>query len=222
MATKDNNFAYLLIALIVFLVVLPVIDDFDLVPKKLSRVVAISILLIIGVWSLRGSGKVFLIGMTLVVLGVILNLGTYATDRQDIDYAAQGLFFAFLLLAILTALRQVLFDRKIDANRIYGAICIYLLLGVIWAVAYATLYSISPRAFTGATVSEGVVWSNEWVYYSFITLTTLGYGDILPISTTARAFAYSEAIFGVFYMAIMVAGIVSVYMSQQESKKIDQ
>ncbi len=78
-----------------------------------------------------------------------------------------------------------------------------------WAAALAPA--------SGATAGEGAVWNVEWVYFSFITLTTLGYGDITPVSNTARALAYSEAIFGVFYMAILVAGLVSVYMAARRS-----
>jgi hypothetical protein len=96
---------------------------------------------------------------------------------------------------------------------------VYLLLGVIWAVAYTMLEMISPGSFGGFTPLEGRGWDSEWLYFSFVTMTTLGYGDILPISATARALAYMQAIFGQLYVAILVAGLVSALISSRQSNK---
>ena len=219
MPHKENNFAYLLIALIIFLVVLPILGDFDLMQGKLDGTVGFSTLLVIGVWSLQGSGKFFRIGMTLVIVGMIFNLVAHASDNVTYAHFSVTLLFAFLILATLSSLKQVLFAHKVDRNRLYGAVCVYLMLGVIWALAYASLYSVFPTAFEGVSYADGSVWNVQWLYYSFITLTTLGYGDILPVSGTARVLAYSEAVAGVFYMAVLVAGLVGTYISGQGTKQ---
>jgi len=61
---------------------------------------------------------------------------------------------------------------------------------------------------------------HDFVYYSFVTLTTLGYGDIVPLSATARSLVYMEAIFGQFYIAILVAGLVSIHISNQSRNNV--
>lgn len=219
MPTRENNFAYLLVALIIFLLIMPVIDDFNLSHKAIARSVSFSMILLIGIWSLRHSPKAFRTGIGFVVTGIGFNLVALANDMEIFEYLAQAMVFLFLFMAALTALKQVMSHLRITANNIYGAICVYLLLGVNWAIIYSILNSISPAAFRGVTVPPGVIWDVEWIYFSFVTLTTLGYGDIVPVSSTARAFAYCEAIFGVFYLAILVAGLVGVFIADRINKR---
>jgi hypothetical protein len=101
----------------------------------------------------------------------------------------------------------------ISANRLVGVVCIYLILGVIWAVAYSILEMTFPGSFQGFVPLEDREWDSEWLYFSFVTMATLGYGDIAPVSATARALAYLEAVSGQFYIAILVAGLVRVHIS---------
>ena len=123
----------------------------------------------------------------------------------------------FLLVAIVFTMKQVAVGTDMSANRIIGAVCVYLLLGVIWALAYSLLEFAVPGSFSGFTPWTDRGWDSEWLYFSFVTMTTLGYGDLLPISSSARAMAYLQAIFGQFYIAILVAGLVSAYISDRQS-----
>ena len=95
--------------------------------------------------------------------------------------------------------------------------CVYLLLGVIWAMVYTILDVISPGSFHGILRLDEPGWDSAWLYFSFVTMTTLGYGDLLPISATARALAYMQAVVGQFYIAILVAGLVSAYISSRQN-----
>lgn len=72
-----------------------------------------------------------------------------------------------------------------------------------------------PGSFTGFSETLNQGWSNEWLYFSFVTMTTLGYGDLTPISATARTLAYLQAVFGQFYIAILVAGLVTAYITER-------
>ncbi len=216
---RQDNFIYLLLALIVYLVALPISDDLQIIPSSVVRPVAFSCLLAIGVWSLRDSVMTFRIGIGLAVVGVISN-GVGVTNEAPVYYYLSVItLLAFLVLSVRSALRQILFSAKIDANRLYGAVCVYLMLGVIWALMYSTLGQLDPGAFDGSLPVDSEDWSLEWIYYSFVTLTTLGYGDILPVSATARALAYSEAVVGVFYMAMLVAALVGSYAAAKTNHK---
>jgi len=210
-----TNFFYLLIALLVLLIVIPLADDLDLVSAPLVRGLVFSCLLIIGVWSLRDSGRYFTVGIAFVIVGVVLNVLAINIPVQVLQHASILALIGFMLVAIAYTMKQVAIGSEINANRIVGAVCVYLLLGVIWAMAYTIIEVVSPGSFAGFSPMDDLGWDSEWLYFSFVTMTTLGYGDILPVSATARGFAYMQAIVGQFYIAVLVAGLVGAYVSKR-------
>ncbi len=213
---QRNNFSYLLVALLIFIVGVPITLDFHLISLQVSRVVGITCLLAIGIWSLRGAGWLFSAGMLVVIVGTILN-GLSVTREDDTLHVISLLaLFLFLLLASFNAMRQVAVGNEINPNRIIGAICVYLLLGVMWSIAYAVIEYSQPGSFKGLTEAVAPAWNTDFVYYSFVTITTLGYGDITPLSQTARSLSFAEAIVGQFYIAVLVAGLVSAYISAKQ------
>jgi len=216
---NKNNFSWLLLALFVFLVVIPIADDLAILSRPVVRALAFSCLLFIGIWSLRGSGRPFSVGIPFVIAGIVFNVLAVNLASAVYLYASFVALFGFLLIAISFTLNQIAMETDISPNRLVGAVCVYLMLGVIWAVAYTMLEMISPGSFGGFTPLQGRGWDGEWLYFSFVTMTTLGYGDILPISATARVLAYMQAVFGQLYVAILVAGLVSALISSRQSNK---
>ncbi len=212
-----NNFFWLLLALLIFLVLVPVANDLAVASEPIMRAMAFSCLVLIGIWSLRGSGRPFSVGMAFVIAGIVFNVLALELSSSVYLYASFAALFGFLLTAITFTLKQVAVGTDISPNRLVGAVCVYLLLGVIWAVAYTILEMVSPGSFGGFVPLQGRGWDNEWLYFSFVTMTTLGYGDLLPLSATARALAYMQAVFGQLYVAILVAGLVSAYISARQS-----
>ena len=218
---NKNNFTYLLVALLVLLLGIPLAHDLAVASAPLIRSLMFSLLLIIGIWSLRGGGRYFTVGMTFVVAGVLLNVLAVNIDSRILFFGSFAALFGFLLVTITFTLKQVAFGTEITLNRLVGAVCVYLLLGTIWAVAYSLVDVVSPGSFTGFSPQDGRGWDSEWLYFSFVTMTTLGYGDILPVSATARVLAYLQAIFGQFYLAILVAGLVSAYIAKRRRETDD-
>jgi voltage-gated potassium channel len=214
-----SNFSYLLVALLIFLIGVPVADDLHVVSQPLARSLAFATLLIIGVWSLKGAGWLFAAGMTFAVLAIVLNIVAVNTDASIFLASSFVMMFAFLLIAIINALSQVAFGHEISFNRLIGAVCIYLLLGLIWAVAYTLIEIAQPGSFSGLSDTGGASgWDPSWLYFSFVTMTTLGYGDLLPLTATARMLAYAQAVFGQFYVAVLVAGLVGAYIADHRNK----
>ena len=109
--------------------------------------------------------------------------------------------------------------KRVNINRIVGSVSLYLLLGLIWTLIYLVLLTFDANALSGIQFGNWRESFPQVAYYSFVTLTTLGYGDILPTSHLARFFAYMEAIAGVFYMAIVVASLVSIAITESTNKK---
>lgn len=220
--SEKNNFLYLVISLVCLLLVGAIVDQF---PSKLGQHLFLSITVItlatgiIGVksvpkWLHRGIGFIISV-LIIVIVGFLL-------DVAGMSYLHLLILTLFYIWAIWLAAKQVLFSGVIDGNKIVGAICIYLLMGLIWALFYLFIAQAIPGAFNG--MAQAVWYSNfsDMAYYSFVTLTTLGYGDISPVVPIAKFLVYMEAIVGVFYMAILVASLIGIRISgvQQEKTKV--
>ncbi|HID49217.1 MAG TPA: two pore domain potassium channel family protein [Chromatiales bacterium] len=96
-----------------------------------------------------------------------------------------------------------------------GSICVYLLVGISWGILFYLENRIHPGAFRGLATGDGKDEFIELLYYSYVTISTLGYGDITPVSPVARTLAFIEALFGQFYIAILVAGFVGLHLGSQ-------
>ena len=110
------------------------------------------------------------------------------------------------------AFQKLLSSDSIDLNKVIGGICIYLLLGMTWAFFYLFINIAIPDSFDGLTSTEIGDQVIDLIYFSFVTLTTLGYGDLTPVRPLARTVAYLEAIVGQFYVAVLVAWLVAMYL----------
>jgi hypothetical protein len=142
-----------------------------------------------------------------------------------LGYLSAACFFGFALYGILANIMA----RSVSADAIFGAVCGYLLLGIIWGLAYSSLEAARPGSFriagTPAT-ADGATADNATnngatatchgvlTYYSLVTLTTVGYGDVTPTTPAARTLSWLEAVAGQFYLAVLVAGLVALHISR--------
>lgn len=153
----------------------------------------------------------------LIVVWLIAAMLKRFTPIPNIDLFMLLLMFAFFWGTFSSIARQILFSGSVDGNKIVGSIALFLLLGLMWALVYLLILALSPHAFSGV---EHSVWGqnfSQMAYFSFVTLTTLGYGDISPNTPFAQVAVYMEAIAGVFYMAIVVASLVSSGLAHKET-----
>ena len=212
---KNPNFIWLILALLVFLLGVPIADDLGAAGGPFVRAFLFSCMLGIGVISLRGAGKVFLVAMTMAALGIVLSIAAAQSASTPLVYVSFLAILVFLVISIGFTFRQIALEKDINSNRIVGAIAVYLMLGVVWAILYTLVNMTWPGAFRGFDAGASTHWASEWLYFSFVTMTTLGYGDIAPVTALARFLAYLQAIVGQLYIAILVAGLVGSYVSRE-------
>lgn len=123
----------------------------------------------------------------------------------------EELMLANLILFSAILLQQVFAKGHVTAMRLQGAIAVYLLFGIAWAHAYQIVFYNNPHAFVVQTATPSSV--SEWLYYSFITVTTVGYGDIVPTTRVTRMLSVSEALTGQLYLTVLIARLVASQVS---------
>jgi hypothetical protein len=149
--------------------------------------------------------------MCLAALGIGLDWVAHFSDQEPLWIMDDLVRLMFVLTLAVIVTMQVFRPGSVTHHRVQGAICVYLLAGLAWSYAFDILWVIDKAAFR-VPVAAGVfpMRTGLFRYFSFVTLTTLGYGDILPASPIARSLATSEALFGQLYPAVMIARLISL------------
>ena len=128
---------------------------------------------------------------------------------------------AFLIFVIARVLDYILVATEVDNETLCACLSGFLMIGLLWATGYILLAQVDPKAF-GFTVPGQTMDGFEAFYFSFVTLSTIGYGDITPVSRVAKMLCVMEAITGMFYVAVLVARLVSIYSSSAKQKSDDK
>ncbi len=155
-----------------------------------------------------------------LILGIPVLLAEFADVtimRPETQILLGTIRILFLTYIVIVILRFIFQQNRITTETVFAALCIYLLAGTIWAIVYSLLEQIQPGAFSfeGTELQRmqfGSERSSLAIYFSFVTMTTLGYGDIIPVSTAARSLSILQAIFGQFYLTVLVAWLVGLHI----------
>lgn len=213
MTSTDNRFIYLLAGLLVALLVTPVASERS--PEVHGLMLTLSLL--ICTFSMSTSKRIYVAAWFLVAAKMLFAAIVHFHPNTVAFIAESVVLFAFFLLAVVFSLGRVLQDEYVDLNRIAGAISVYMMLGLIWSSMYFFVFLLEPAAFGGlvepatSEIDALTAISMDLVYYSYVTLSTLGYGDITPVGRIAQSLSYLEAICGVMYVAVLVAALVGSY-----------
>jgi hypothetical protein len=213
MTSTKNPFLFLLGGLLVALLVAPI--AMERYPGFTGFLLTLTLL--IAAFSMSPAKRFSIAAWSLVAAKMILTLVSYFHESAAVHVAESVIMFAFFVLATMFSFKRVLEGEYVDLNRIAGAISVYMLMGLIWASMYFFISLLDPGAFEGladmssfqVTVMNAAFM--DLLYYSYVTLSTLGYGDITPVSRAAQSLAYLEAICGVMYVAVLVAALVGSY-----------
>lgn len=210
----QSKYFYLLSALILFFTISPF-----LITNKLSNFILSLLFSCVILFCVNAITQQRLLLIASVVLGVIALTGHWVINlMHDLSgfYIWHLIINIFFLIIITVAvISSVAKQKQITADTLSGAICGYLLLGLIWTFIYLSILTLDPGAFSERTVmisNRDVV--QHFIYYSFETLTTLGYGDILALSDVARTFSWLEAVTGQIYLAVWISQLVGLRIAQ--------
>ena len=203
-----NRFIYIILAIILVMLVNPFIRHTGKIGYFIATLL-VAMIPLASYYALTEDRKRAITILLIAAPFVILDgINMFFTNRYLMVVAYSfGTILYFYIVVLLV--RNLLSQRVITANLIYCAISIYLLIGIMWAGLYVVLEGISPGSFSG--ISE----TTDLLYFSFVTLTTVGFGDVAPLSILAKRLAIFEAAMGGIYMAIIIAMIVGRYMSMQ-------
>ncbi len=214
---RRGPLAALLAALVLLLVATPLLQDLQgqkPIEGMLLTVVLICAMLAV---SARRSTLVLAIILVMAALGAKwLNYYRPALMPPEVFVVAAAVFLVFVMVRLLGFILRA---PRVDSEVICAGISIYLLLGLTWTLAYLLVAQLAPDAFefTVGKPSERTMSTFNSIYFSFVTLSTVGYGDIVPVGRVVRMLAIMEAITGTFYMTILIARLVSVYSSEKAS-----
>ena len=213
-----GNFAYLLTSMLGFLLVTAILAQYPAIGGDQILMFVIEATLIVGIWSLVRQRFWFMAGVVLIAIGAMNIILDAIFNHSWAPYINLIVALLFYLFTTVIAFRSLLTGNRINLNMIMGSICVYILVGISWSILYFFESVIHTTAFNGVTETSTKQQFTDLLYYSFVTLSTLGYGDITPVTPIARTLAYIEALFGQFYIAILVASFVGMHISRSSKE----
>ena len=215
-----GRFSLLLLTLVFMFFALPLLSVEQRVLDKLLSGFGILVLISCMRAVIESRGLLIFI----VALGV-LNIIFSGIDVIDplthkplviVELSIRLLYFGMVFMSIM---RHVLNRTKVTTDKICGAISAYFLIGIIWALVYGLFYVIDPNSFS---IPDRLLTEQAWglwtLYFSFVSLTTLGYGDITPLTPAAQTYAYLEAACGQIFLTVLIARLVALHIIHENNK----
>jgi hypothetical protein len=214
-----GRFSTLLATLLATLLLAPFL------PKALFGVslfrVLVGAILLAGVYAVSRRPPVFAVGLAIAVPALVVETWLQVRPSSSLVVGSYALSTLFLLFLAAVILYGILDEERVTLDTIFGGICVYLLIGVTWALTYSVLEHLRPASFQvdggplPALAGADEFRHAELIYFSFVTLTTVGYGDVLAKTNPARALAAAEAVTGSLYLAVFIARLVGLHMVHQ-------
>lgn len=170
------------------------------------------------VQSYRLKRSLFVIFVAIAAVGffldIILTLGWVSTSVTPMILTFLSIYIVFFGSAALLILQNIVKTPRVTMDMVRGGICVYLLLGYFWALLYAMVYTFDANAFSSALLTDDSYLN--LLYFSFVTLTTLGFGDIVPVNEVASVFTILEALVGQMYPTVFIALLVGGYLANRQ------
>jgi uncharacterized membrane protein len=203
---RGDSYGLLLTLLVVLYLVIAAVDTRSLWGRFLISVLLGAVLLLAFHTShVRARGLA--VGVVLVVVADTANLVQALLDRHGSD-GSTFIMFVLVLVAPVVILNRIVRHETVGLETILGAICVYVLIAIAFAGIYAGINDAEPRGFFAQQVTPNNV---DYLYFSFVTITTVGYGDLTAGTSTGRVLVTFEAMIGQIFLVTLVARLVSMF-----------
>ncbi len=210
----QRRFLVLLISLLLLALIHPILSSLQLAGPKLLLNIFLTIILLTSIYAVSHNKGLFIITLCLGIPSFGARwLVEFMGSSPGVIVAVLSVIALFFLLVAVIMLSHVLKDDAVTGEKISASICVYLLIGLVWACLFSLTHVLQPGSFQLENPEL-----SDFVYYSYITLSTLGYGDITPLSPPARGLAYVEAITGQIYLAVLIARLVGLHIAHAGKK----
>lgn len=205
---RSHRFALLLASLVLLLLLSPLLEG-DAAGNDLLTLL-FTLVLLAAVFAASGRRGHLAIALVFALPWLYLSWLHPLWQAGAGEVAASLLLIALALLVLGHVLLSVVRAERVGVDTLCGAIAVYLLLAVVWAVCFGVIEALIPGSFGFSAADFETIWT-ELLYFSLVTLTTLGYGDITPVSGVAKIWSALEALTGTLYLAVLISRLVSLY-----------
>ena len=202
---------YLLASIILVFFIGPVAFDYGLL-SIVNLEILFLVILIFSIFLHQHDSKLFKVTVASLII-ILINILFFDNNQSVSQYFLKILIVS---ITIVELFKEIFKTKKIDSYIISSAISIYVLVGIFWYLLFMFLLMIDPDSFDIRNFNPEMV-SIDMIYFSFTTLTTLGYGDITPVSYTAKMWSITEAMMGVMFLAVMISRVVSLFGSKKKN-----
>lgn len=182
------------------------------------RDILFNLILLSGIFAVFTKWRHLSVFIITAIVAFILRIVSMTVTPAWIDVLSNAITSLFLGLLAWMVLRHIYKDGPVNKYRIQGSLVVYLIMGLLWAQIYHSAWLIQPSSFGGPEVIETSPKAfAEFIYFSFVTLTTLGYGDIVPEASLVRAAVIFEGMTGMLYPVLMIARLVALELQHSRS-----
>ena len=202
---------YLLASIILVFFIGPVAFDYGLL-SIVNLEILFLVILIFSIFLHQHDSKLFKVTVASLII-ILINILFFDNNQSVSQYFLKILIVS---ITIVELFREIFKTKIIDSHIISSAISIYVLVGIFWYLLFMFLLMIDPDSFYIRNFNQEMI-SIDMIYFSFTTLTTLGYGDITPVSYTAKMWSITEAMIGVMFLAVMIGRVVSLFSSKKKT-----
>jgi hypothetical protein len=205
-----GRFRFLLVAIVSLFVLRPFLEGYARIGLLTDLFFCLILLSGANTFSHRGKGSWTALGIASPAF--LLEVISHVSASAPIEIAKRIAFALFLAYVLVIILTHIFTEKEVTEDLITGAVCAYLLIGILWTFVFYFLELGMEGSFSLPKDLRHEV--GAYLYYSFITMTTVGYGDIVPLTAPARSLAVLEAVMGQLYLAITIARLVGVHASR--------